>query len=243
MPSRVFIKANLFFKVDPFALEFANRAISTYGVHGLPWAPLSPDQHFGRKVMVEIRIEVPMSLTIQTEATILYEQSTHGELMGLRFHLDEESRTLLSELIAEHGHYPTQYIRKYPRIPLSESVRTFPLRVIGTLIPDEAQLDPPPIIFDVRDLSPTGILLTTENPFALSLRPGSRLDLTLEPRGDFLIRVRVQGTICRAMDEKDIKSGNLIRFFGIRFTRLDAENRAAFSELLKDILIQIKNQF
>jgi hypothetical protein len=50
----------------------------------------------------------------------------------------------------------------------------------------------------------------------------------------------VQGLICRVGDELSQVNGNIIRYLGIKFTRFEEVDRAAFLELLKGILERIK---
>ena len=240
----VFIKGNLEFTIDQFLLEFKNRNISSFGVYGLPWPPLTPKNHFGRQTQVSIHISSPFRVDIETKALITHERSIQGELMGLKFQLERETRQMLSELIREHGFYPTEYIRKYPRIPTSERIKTFPLKVVGVPVnTDSTEPQGSPIIFEVRDLSLNGLLIASDNPFAIALSPGTRLELYLEPRGDFMARIKVAGMVCRIMDEIQAPSGNLMRSLGVKFTRIDEEDRVAFLELLKDILGKIKDDF
>lgn len=240
--SPIFVKADLEFSVDQFTLEFTNRNISAYGAYALPWEPLNARKHFGRNVKLKIRIQQPIQTEIQCDATILWEQSVYGELMGLKFLMSDDSRRALSQTIREHGFYPTEYIRKYPRIPFSDKIPTFPMTVLGSPVEADPKSPKSPIVFSIRNLSLNGILLSTENPFALSIRPGHNLDMTIEPRGDFMVRIRVQGMVCRVLDESASGNGNLVRHFGVKFVRVDQENRTAFAELLKDILHRIKEE-
>ncbi len=178
-------------------------------------------------------------LDFETPATILREFTLFAEYFGLRFHLSGEQRSALEQAILAEGFLPTEHVRKYPRIPVMSAISTFPLRV--TAVPAGQQnLFEAPLVFDVKNLSPNGVLLSTESQIALVLAPGQRLNLTLEPRGSFPLQVQVEGLICRVTDDLDPESRNLTRYLGIKFTRVDEVNRAVFLDLLKDILEKLK---
>jgi hypothetical protein len=234
----VFVKGHLSFCLEKQDLEFIHQNISVFGVTGLPWGPLNPRDHFGKEVMASIRITSPEHLSILTRAEIMRENTIVGEHMGIKFRFEKESLAKLAALIKRHGFYPTEYLRKYPRIPANVQIQTFPLRAL--VYPEGGTPNNAPLIFDIGNLSPNGILLHTENQAALNMRPGDRLNLLLEPRGWFPMSIRVQALICRISDEMSPHSGNLIRYLGIKFTKVDDVNRTAFLDLLKDILAKIK---
>src|SRR5699024_7492307 len=97
---------------------------------------------------------------------------------------------------------PTEFLRKYPRIPSSRLIQTFPTRSIVMPKPASPGLpQEPPIVFDVCNLSPTGVLLSTENQLSLMLRAGERLNMVLEPRGWFPTHISFQGMVCRLVDD------------------------------------------
>lgn len=245
----VFVKGHLTFSVDGQDFEFIHRNLSVFGVAGLPWGPLNSRDHFGREVTVSLRVTSPEPLQLLTKARIMRESTTVGEHMGLKFYFDkgqEDARSKLQSLIDRHGFYPTEYLRKYPRIPANAAIQTFPLRALAFVAPPGSEGMPDaarqavPLILDIANLSPNGILLHTENQSALVIQPGDRLDITLDPRGWFPMPIRVQGLVCRVTDELNPTTGNLLRYLGIKFARVDDVNRTAFLDLLKDILDRMK---
>jgi hypothetical protein len=243
----VFIRGHLTFSLEGHTLEFIHQAVSTFGVTGLPWAPLDPIQHFGKEVTTQVRIPAqPQPLSFSCPARILREKTQYAEYMGLRFKLPADVRSQLESLIKKGGFYPTEYVRKYPRIPSDEQIQTFPLKAMGIPNQDDLarsrrpSLSGDPILFDVGNLSPNGVLISTENQSAIDLLPGDRIDLMLEPRGWFPHKVEMEGTICRIGDEMVPATGNLRRYLGIKFSRIDHQNRQVFLDLLKDILERIK---
>jgi hypothetical protein len=243
----VFVKGHVGFTINGQSFEFVHQNISVFGVTGLPWGPLDPREFFGKAVTATVRIphqpthDLPVA--IRTRAYIMREQTLYAQHMGLRFQFDAEQEASLDAHINKHGFYPTEYVRKYPRIPSSQMIQTFPLRV---LVAPERKVALPveefPLVFDVSNLSPNGLLIHTENQIALDIMPGQRLELVLEPRGRFPMQVAVQGLVCRITDEIHPQSGNLIRYLGVKFTRVDEINKTAFLDLLKDILERIKKR-
>ena len=160
--------------------------------------------------------------------------------MLLRFLLAPEHSRDLTEMIEKSGFYPTEYERKYPRIPQMPHIQTYPMRVVSTPTETKGANERLPIIFDVRNLSLGGILLSTENRNSDLMDVGDFINIFVEPRGDFSIPIAVQGKICWIMDEKNIPNENLVRYMGVKFTYLDEENRAGFLDLIKDILKRLR---
>jgi hypothetical protein len=237
----VIIKADLQFTIDDVTLDFEQHNISAYGAYGLEWSNPPPNKCLGKKVTVTINILSPEVVSFSAPALIMREKSSQKETMALKFDLKPSDRDQLNALIEKGGFYPTEYVRKYPRIPASQDVKTFPLKAIATVQQDEGPNDEPvSLIMDVENLSPGGIMLKSENHNAFAIQPGERFHIMLEARGDFHSQIHVMGLICRVIDEQEPKTGNLSRYFGIKFTHMDDQNRSAFLELLKGILTDIK---
>jgi len=239
----VFIKGHLTFEIDGMILEFPNQTLSAFGVTGLPWAPLNAQEHFGRQVQVNLLIPQPKVLHIKGPAYLLRESTLYNEHLGLRFQFDADQKSRLMEHINRYGHYPTDYIRKYPRIPSETTIQTFPLQVLARFPSQQGGSNPnqdAPVTFDVQNLSPNGILISTENQIALSIKSGEKIFMVLEPRGWFPMQIKVEGMVCRLLDDRSPQNGNLVRYLGIKFTKVDEVNKTAFLSLLKDILETIK---
>jgi hypothetical protein len=231
----VFVKADIHLTLEGRNLEFRGQNISVFGVTGLAWSSLSAQADFGKVARIVLRVtggELPLEL--QGSARIMREYTAVGEHMGLRFDFTPDQARQLADRIAVSGFYPTDHLRKYPRIPSAARIPTFPLRAMCRSETGWSG------IFDIGNLSPNGLLVYTENQAATELAPGQRLELTLEPRGWFPVPIKVEGLICRVVDDINRVSGNLIRYFGVKFTRVDEVNRMAFLDLLKDILQGIR---
>ncbi|MGK5084056.1 PilZ domain-containing protein [Bdellovibrionota bacterium FG-1] len=199
---------------------------------------MNPKTDFGREISVALRIPSTENIHLVTRGYLMRESTTVAQRMGIKFCLEPDIQTKLSQLIQVSGFYPTDYLRKYPRIPTDTRIQTFPVHVLASLEGQPAAT--PPIVLSISNLSPNGLLLYTENQQALTLNPGQKIRLTIEPRGWFPMPVQLQGLICRIVDELEPKNGNIIRYLGIKFLSVDDINRTAFLDLLKDILGQIK---
>ena len=224
-------------------LEYENINISVSGVTGLPWTPLSPDIHFGLKTAATIRVPGSQpgeaTLTIRTTARVTREQTQFARHMGLRFFLELAEARNLASLIARSGFFPTEYLRKYPRIPSLPMIQTFPLKAID--LPDDTNLlGASPVSFDVLNISPNGILLSSESPLALDRTLGTRMRLVIEPRGWFPIPIKIEGMVCRVSDDIAEATGNTVRSLGIKFTKIEAEHQVAFLDLIRDIVERVK---
>ncbi len=235
----IFVKGNIQFSHEEISLKFNNKNISAYGATGLTWTPLDPQKHFGARIMTDVTLNLPDPIQFSCESILVREQDLSSDFMGVKFILDERQRGRLQTLIAQYGFYPTEYIRKFPRIPTLPRIQTYPLQVIAQGIFKD--LETPPIVMNIQNLSLGGILGSSENPFTFSILPGQKLELNFQPRGDFSVQIMVQGTVCRVMEDIDTDSGNVLRMFGIKFSRVDEQNRAAFLELLRDILTRMKD--
>lgn len=232
----MFLKGNLRIQVGDQSLHYIHQKITSFGVTGLPWGTLDPVEHFGRAVMVGINIEHPVKWSLQAPAQIIRETTVHSSQMVIKFHLSPEELKTLNGLIEKHGGYPTEYIRKYPRIPSSQFIQTFPLYALVTTHQNTT------ITYNVENLSPNGILISTENRISLENNPGERLILTLDPRGWFPHQIRAEGLICRIMDDLAPGTGNTHRRLGVKFTKMHENDKASFLSLLKNILEDLQTQ-
>ena len=234
-PSRlaaITVKVRLTFTLGEQLYDIIHQDVSLYGVSGLPWNGQTPFKYLGKVVLAQIRLPYAAD-ALNVEAKIFIEKTAVGEHMGLRFLLSEAQRNDLIEAIEKHGYYPTEYLRKYPRIPADPKIPTFPLSALAT---HQNQT----LVFDVVNLSPSGILLKSENSATQGLKPNERLHLQLEPRGWFPDIIHADGMICRVSIEIDPVSQNTAYFFGIKFIRLEDKSRFAFIDLLRDILTRVK---
>ena len=240
MSTPIFIKGNLAFKVDDTPLEFAGQSISANGVTGLQWADFKAKDHLGREVSALLTLPEGGPLRIQTKAWITREHTQASTCIGLKFQMDAETRSRFEACVKMSGFFPTEYVRKYPRIHSDSGIQTFPLRV--TAMPEPRTASHLPVVFDIDNLSVNGILMHTESMVAAGFSPGAVLNLTIEPRGWFPMQISVQAVVCRVLEELNLSTGNLTRSLGVKFQRFDDTSRGAFMDMLKDILSRIKTQ-
>lgn len=244
----VLVKGDLEFNAPPDQtgkeepLRFDNQNISLSGTAGLPWALPHDFNPIGKTVQVHVAVTTGDGFSFHTPAKVIREYTPYASHLGLRFQLPSNISERLATHIQREGFFPTEYIRKYPRIPSFPMIQTFPLRALAfhASTPHEPGKPSLPFSFDVENLSPNGVLMVTENQAALAINPGDKMTIVLEPRGWFPMPIQLEGQVCRITDEINEKSGNLSRHLGIKFTRLDELNRSAFVDLLKDILERFK---
>ena len=235
------VKADIEFDIAGTSLAFKGKNISVSGAYGLPWGNLSPHEHFGMQTSVKIFIQNEIHPPLHITAYITREQSRFSEYMGLKFMPDEKQKRLIEQLIEKRGSVPTDHIRKYPRIPSIPTISTFPLRAYAAVVYDTGERGLMTILFDIINISPNGIMLKSENRASLNIVPGTRLDIAIEPRGEFEHQIEARGMVCRTMDEVDAKTGNISRSFGIKILKLDGYNQPLFAELLRNILLKLKH--
>jgi hypothetical protein len=242
MNAPVFVKGNIRFELNGQRYEFLQQLVSTGGVNGLPWGALSPTENFGAQLDVELEIVSDEPLSLEVRAHLTREYTTTTETMGVHFDLDPEQERTLGAYVARYGETPKDIPRKYPRIPSNTLIQTFPTHALVSANSSAALAltNDQSLVFDVVNLSPQGALLSTENQMALMMQPGEKVTIVLQPRGWFPTQIRLQATIQRVTDDVAGISGNLIRFMGVKFGKIDELSRTAFLDLLKDILEQLK---
>lgn len=235
----LFIKGHIKLAVEGQVFEFLYQKISPNGLSGLPGSQ-KLRQYFGNILNCVIQIPIPNDkVTLQAKAKVLREFTSLAENIALQFELTESQKSKFEHCVAQHGFCPASDLRKYPRIPSQEVIQTFPLRAMVIPITPLEPTETAPIVMDVLNLSPNGVLLKTESPLALPILPNQRLKIVLEPRGWFPVQVEIEGLVCRITEDLNSKNQNLLRLFGIKFTKMSATNKVAFLDLLKDIISQV----
>ena len=236
----IYIKGTISFTVDSHELHYAKKDISVFGVAGLPWHPLKPRMHFAREVTAFLELPQFPDFKMVILASINRELTTHSQYMGLHFRLEPNQRKKLSQKIAEAGYLPAQNQRRFPRVPFVDWVMAYPARALLYPKGSPTQPAPFPISTSVSNLSPEGILLTSENPGTAELKPGQRVEILLEPRGSFTEPIRAVCSIRRLFDDISDKSRNSIRSFGLQFVEFEKGHQDSYKQLLRQIVVQIQ---
>lgn len=232
----IFVRSNLTFEHQGKIYSYSNQGCSLYGFSSLQAQAFDPTDHVGEMVKLTVDVLHTDSFQFSTSASITSEVTTDTTYLGLKFYLGDVVRNRLAQAIKNGGYYPTDYVRKYPRIPAKEYIASMPLRAIVSGELSEY------IVFDVANMSPNGLLLNTENPKALLLIPGMRINGQVEPRGGTSDPFDFQGLVCRMLMDKNPKTDNLRRFLGIKITFIPPEQRQTFLEILKSVLNNIQSE-
>jgi hypothetical protein len=230
----IFVRANLSFRINNEPVSFLNQYVSSFGISGIRWAHLDPTEHLGEQLLVQVDVLCKDRFKFLTDGGITTEYTTDVTYFGIRFHLKESDEKRLARAIQNEGTYPTQYLRKYPRIPAQARISTVPMLAIAQA-PDKSL-----IVFSIANISPTGLLLYTENQVASVFLPGDRIWIQIEPRGDLLNSFKLEGLICRVMMDKNPETQNINRYLGIRITHLNDKDRQNFLDILRTVLNNLK---
>jgi hypothetical protein len=242
MQGPIFIKGSLDFVIDGIKWEFSPRNISIHGASGLPWSTIPAARNFGRVVSVNLHFQVPKLTTLRIQASVTREKSAQGHQFGLKFIHDPISRSTLSDLLLVYGFYPSGFIRKYPRIPMSGYDVSLPLLVVGTIPARTNQASSPNLNFEAKNLSLGGILVTSSEARSLEFRPGNRMDLRLALRSEPSAQTLVDGMVCRVTDELRADTEQLFQYVALKFIRVYEDSRQGLLKMLKYILEQLERQ-
>ena len=210
-----------------------NQGVSAFGISSLKWAQFDPTEHVGEKIQVTVDLLTKVRSRFTTQALLTAEMTTDASYLGMKFLLPPAERERLVAVIKQEGFCPTAYIRKYPRIPATNSIPNMPLRAIVRDHQDSL------LVFDIANMSPNGILLYTENPRASFFVPTSRLVAQVEPRGEMFQSFEFEGAVCRVLLDRNPETGNMTRYLGIRFMRLTKTDKDNLLDILRAVLSNI----
>ncbi|MBI3557320.1 MAG: PilZ domain-containing protein [Deltaproteobacteria bacterium] len=233
-PPPIFIRSNVRFTLFGHEYVFPAEGVSLFGISSLRSPNFDPTDMVGEQVRIEVDVLSKEPFAFATNAWLTAEATVDNVYLGMKFNLGEKIRSKLVQAIQLEGYYPTNYIRKYPRIPAKDVIPTMPLRAIVSTIDDEL------LAFDIANMSPNGILLHTENPKAAFLVPSVRVQAQVEPRGSTMAPFDFEGIVCRMMMDMNPVTRNIKRYLGIKFTRIPEEQKQNFLEILKAVLESIQ---
>lgn len=234
------MKGDIRFSVDGQEFQFNCRDISRYGIIGLTWHRLSPEKHLGKGVDLCVTVHSVQSTNVNLKAYIVREQTAQSMHINLKFARDQQTQQAIDSLFERQEPKPPPANRKYPRITFSRTLMTFPAHVLVSFGLQSGSRNGAHSVFDVGNLSPNGVLLTSENQMLPRMGPGTYLQLTFEPRGPFHHYIHARGMVRRQLDDIDMENENLLRCLGVEIVGMDELNQDYFRELIKSILLQIK---
>jgi hypothetical protein len=152
----------------------------------------------------------------------------------MKFLLDQPNRLKLGASIHDEGFYPPDHSRKYPRIPATDEIPQMPLRAI--IKTDDGAL----IALDIADMSPSGILLYSENSKVDQYPPDTKIRVQVEPRGEQFKPFNFTGLVCRVVRDTSMRSGNITRYLGVKFVELEETDKRNFTGILQAVLTKLK---
>jgi hypothetical protein len=233
----MFIKSNFLFALKGGDREysFLNQGVSIYGISGLRWTAFDPADHVGDEVTATMDVLAREKFRFSTLARLTAETTADSSYLGMKFYLSDFEKTRLAAAIQKEGYYPTDYVRKYPRIPARGVIASMPLRAIVNSDANDL------VAFDIANMSPSGVLFCTENPKAALFPPGMRLRVQIDPRGERFSAFKFEGLVCRVSMEKNPETKNISRYLGIRFLRIPDNERQHFLEILRAVLDNIQH--
>ncbi len=237
----MFVLGTVLFQLEKFSLSFDDQLISVYGVTGLPWPPLSPSQHYGKSVFVQVKITEPAPLMFLVAAQLNREFTVQSQVLNLRFHFEDEMEKVFTEFTKKYGKAPEQYARKFPRIPAMNLIQTCPIDALMDLEGSKGQTER--VTFGVENISPGGVSIMSEHPLALSLQIQQEISCVLDPRGLFPTQVRLRGVIRRITDDYNLAFDTTTRRLGVQFAGMKPEEQKIYATFLKEILLQIKDLY
>lgn len=239
-----FVRGNITVRIDGMTAEYPKTLISASGVYGLRWPPLVPAKHYGKVAKVKVDMSIDgKPFTFEVPASITRELTMRSERMGLKFlYPNEAANEKVLDFILQHGHTPTEYNRKYPRIPSKLFMDSFNLKASALAEATGLNHDPKRIAYRIGNLSPDGLLLQTNSENARHIRPGDILDLaiTQDSRTAPDIDIRAKVKVFRFSQEVQSPSNEEVWQLGSQFSKIDEKNKAAYFRLLEHVLRKIQ---
>lgn len=232
-PPRVFIRANFKFHVLGQDFSFLNQIISVFGVSALKWSYFEPISRVGEQVTIVVDVLCKNRFQFTATGALMSEQTANSNLLSIRFHLHPQDKMMLESVISTEGFCPPSHMRQYPRIPAMERVSDMPLRAVVNVGYEDV------MVFDIANISPTGILLYTENPKGTIFLPGNEISGQIEPRGSRTEPLHFKGIVRRTYQERKMDSHNIAHYLGVRLTYIPDSEKDRFLDILRSILHSI----
>lgn len=234
------VKGKLSFQLDGFSVVLENQKISPEGATDLPWGALDAHVHFGRSVFVQVSIIEPQPFEFIVAAQISREISPTAETMGLLFYLNEELEKSFTDFTNKHGEKDAGFHRKFPRIPSRYLNNTHQVQAIITTTDENNPNVIERINFNIENLSPEGMRLSTTHPAALKLTVNKDIRILLEAPQLLDRPTRVIGSIRRLSDDFNVGTQQTLRQISIQILRFEEQDKAGFDLIMKQVVLAIR---
>lgn len=226
---RFFIKADIQFPLGDKVYALKSVDLSISGIYGVSIPEIDPIKYVGDTIPIRVEVKCTIPFEMSLNATVAAVISTDASSLEFKYVLNDEAREKLRVVIQSEGFEPTRHIRKYPRIPANGNLPSMPAHAI-------VQLQQGLIVFDVANMSPNGILLSSESPRAAMIMPGATINVQVEARGNLFNTFEFKGTVRRLELYRHSKSLNIVYAIGVRFDSFPDGNKAEFLEVLKTVV-------
>lgn len=226
---RFFIKADVQFPLGDKVYALKGVDLSAGGIYGVSIPEIDPIKYVGDTIVIRAEVKCAVPFEMSFSATVAAVISTDSSFLEFKYVLDDEAHKKVSAIIAKEGFEPTRHTRKYPRIPANGKLPSMPAHAI-------VQTAQGLVVFNVANMSPNGILLSSESPRAAMIMPGNIIDVQVEARGNLFNSFEFRGMVRRLEIYRHPDSQNIVYAIGVRFDSFPENNKAEFLEVLKTVV-------
>ncbi|MEW6055286.1 MAG: PilZ domain-containing protein [Bdellovibrionota bacterium] len=231
-----FIKAKISFNIGNKVFPVGEHLINATGVPGFKWTQFDPKETIGRRIKVAVQVIATPIFEFNCDAILTCESTEGGTALGLFFVLGEVETQQLNDAIAREGVLP-DYVRKFPRIPFTESIPIMPSRTIMNFFSGTEEVS---VACDLDNLSPSGFQVLTEDQRIKVLTPGELVRAQIQPRGNFPSSIEAISAVKRVIHGIDAKTGNQRWQLGLSIMTISNEQKILFTELLRQVVNQMR---
>lgn len=239
MAKDLFIIANIQMKLGSQRLNYDRVQVSQKGIPYVDMIHAGLPIKLGDKLDLRIcPMKSPISFNIA--GTVIVERNKDATSFGFKFSsIGSKDHELLIESLKKFGGQPKGYVRKYPRIPSTGQFQNMPVK--ATVFFD----DNDPCEMKICNVSLGGVLLACNNPISAFLEPTSKINvsLELEPHqspNKLRNSIKFSAEVIRIIEELG-ETYQVMRYFGVRFSRFDEQNKQLFLDTVKRVLLEIKD--
>lgn len=201
----------------------------------------------GQRAKVQLTLVGPKpenSTTLTILGRITRERTLDESCYGFAFDWFEQDavRDILLKALSEWGYAAEPNRRKHERTkalstnPVVPIVAQFRICESSAIVPQDSE-GAPLWTARIHNLSPGGLLISTESPEAAGIKPGDGLTIIIQPRDAQGFMIETLGGVRRVLEhvERTDSGETMVRSLGIRFEWLDEDQRSIYLSLLKCI--------